>query len=514
MAERDLWELANAKKGMLRFSTLFTAQNVRDHISDEAGLEKAIAWCKQTAVTRVYIESYRSKLTVERSVLERAKRAFEQAGFDVSGCVTTTEVGKQSTGWKIIDCYTDKPTQKHLLEIFAYTASVFDEIMIDDFYFTDCECEECEAARGAQSWAEYRCDLLLKLSKDCILGPARAANPNVKIILKYPQWYDRFHLRGYAVERETREYDKIWIGTETRDPDSERWGKRAQYMAYYIMRWLGEIGGAKTGGGWFDPFGTSPPTYVEQARQTVLGDAKEALLFCYGALQEKTGPANVVALRKEIPGLFELAALVRDKPIRGVPAPKPPDSDPGAERHVFDYVGMLGIPLVPTAQVPEEGPVFLSVHALKDRGLGTKLERMIAAGTPLLVTDGLREALGDRVNLDAQNVQVLRVAGEPRSVLAMDREPLGKLREQLLAPLGIGFDAPSGVALYLMGEALVVIENFNDARVDVEFRRGDLKAAERLLQLPSEAEASPAVEAGVLRLGLGPRSLVAVTVRG
>ena len=38
----DLWELANEKKDLLRFSTLFTAQNARDLLSDQSGLEKAI----------------------------------------------------------------------------------------------------------------------------------------------------------------------------------------------------------------------------------------------------------------------------------------------------------------------------------------------------------------------------------------------------------------------------------------------------------------------------------------
>ena len=34
--------------------------------------------------------------------------------------------------------------------------------MIDDFWFTDCECDECRKARGDQSWAEYRCDLMVE----------------------------------------------------------------------------------------------------------------------------------------------------------------------------------------------------------------------------------------------------------------------------------------------------------------------------------------------------------------
>lgn len=44
---------------------------------------------------------------------------------------------------------------------------------------------------------------------------------------------------------------QIWVGTETRDYDNKRWGRKVQYEAYYIMRWLGEIGGSKTGGGRF-----------------------------------------------------------------------------------------------------------------------------------------------------------------------------------------------------------------------------------------------------------------------
>ena len=88
---------------------------------------------------------------------------------------------------------------------------------------------------------------------------------------------------------------------------------------------------------------------MEQARQTVLAGAKEMLLFCYGSLQRDTGPANVEKLRTEIPGLFQLAKLVRNKPPKGIAAPKPPNSDAFQEQYVYDFVGMLGLPLVPTA---------------------------------------------------------------------------------------------------------------------------------------------------------------------
>ena len=185
-----LWELANDNKDVLRIATLFTAQNVRDHLGSDEGIETAIAWCKATGITHVFVETFRGNYTVPRPLLERAKARFTEADFDVSGCVTTTRVGKPSTGWEIIDCYTDVPTQEHLQRIFEYTASIFDEIMIDDFLFTDCTCDACQAARGQKSWAEYRCDLMTKVSRDRILKPARAVNPNTKVLIKYPQWYE------------------------------------------------------------------------------------------------------------------------------------------------------------------------------------------------------------------------------------------------------------------------------------------------------------------------------------
>ena len=508
----DLWKLANEKKELLRFSTLFTAQNVRDLLSDQEGLRKAIEWCRQTAVTHVYVESFRDGYTAERTALERAKEAFVNAGIDVSGCVTTTQVGKRGTGWTNIDCYTDVPTQEHLQEIFEYTASLFDEIMIDDFLFIDCECEECRAAKGDKSWAEYRSDLMVQVSRERILKPAKAKNPNVKIIIKYPQWYDDFHNRGYEVVRETHYFDKIWVGTETRDPDNERHGRKAQYEAYFIMRWLGTIGGEKTGGGWFDPYGTSPPTYVEQARQTVLADAKEALLFCYGSLLRDTGPANVEKLRTEIPALFELAEIVRGKPIEGVLAPKPPNSEPHDEQYVFDFVGMLGLPLVPAAEITAAEAAFLSVHALKDQELVPKLKQMMEAGKPLLITDGLRERLKDRMALEADNVQILRVGGDPRSLLEMDRASLLDLREKMLEPFGVTFDAPNKVSLYLIGDDHIVIENFNDEGVDVQFRMTGLKSAEDVATLPIEGEIELKLEGDELDVSISPRSMVAIRI--
>ncbi|MHC4327279.1 MAG: hypothetical protein ACYSWW_04045 [Planctomycetota bacterium] len=508
---QTLWDLANQNKDLLRISTLFTAQNVRDHLSDEQGIGRAVVWCKKTGVTHVFIETFRSNYTAERKLLERAKSRFESEGFDVSGCVTTTIVGKKSTGWNLISCYTNEKTQNHLQEIFEFTASIFDEIMIDDFLFTDCQCDECKTARGNQSWADYRCQLMVGMSRDRILAPARAVNPDVRIIIKYPQWYDNFHNRGYEVLRQTADYERIWVGTETRDFENERWGGKVQYEAYYIMRWLGEIGGDKTGGGWFDPYGTTEDTYVEQARQTVLADAKEMLLFCYGSLQKDTGPANVEKLRAEIPGLFKLAQLVRGKPIRGIAAPKPPNSDAGGEQYVFDFVGMLGLPLVPTAKIDTDAEAaFFSEHALKDPQFPAKLETMLNAGKPVLITDGLAGSL-DGVNLRDGSLTALKVTGKPRNLLGLTREQLKPIRDKLLAPFGMKFDAPNKVALYLIGSNCLIVENFNDEPINVSIEFSQPVEVRKKLVLPLEGSVDVSCSGRKLSLTeMTPRTLVAV----
>ena len=454
---------------------------MKNHFARVGGIEKAIDWCKRTAVTKVYVETFRDGYQAERTALQHAKERFLEAGFDVSSCVTTTQVGKKSTRWNIIACYTDLPTQARVQAIFEFTASLFDEIMIDDFWFTDCACAECDAARLAKtvslgdkmfrvasdSWEDYRGELMVRLSRERVLGAAKRVNPKARLIIKYPQWYDTFHERGYDVARETDDFDRIWVGTETRDYSDQRWGGTVQYEAYFIMRWLGGIGGRKCGGGWYDWLGTTERTYIEQARQTVLAGARESLLFCYSGLQGGTGPKNVEALRANIPELFDVAKQMRRREIVGIAAYKPPNSHGGNEKRVFDFVGMLGLPLVPCHAFPTKASAaFFSVHALKDADFAAKLSRFIKTGKPVLLTDGLAQQLTNIVSLEAANIRILPVKGDPKSLLQLSQAALDDLRAPLLRPFKTSFNAPNRVALYLFRDGSSVIENFTDEAVN------------------------------------------------
>jgi hypothetical protein len=492
-AAADLWNLAKANQDVHRFSTLFTAQQVRDQLSSEGGIDAAIDWCRKTAVTKVYVEVFRDGYQAQRQALQHAKQRFQAAGIEVSGCVTTTGIGKLTRG-KLVSCYTDLATQDQLQQIFEYAASLFDETMIDDFWFTDCQCPQCDAARAAKtvtvgtqtypvsgdSWEDYRCELLVRLSQQRMLAAAKRINPKARLIIKYPQWYDRFHERGYEVLRETAAFDRIWVGTETRDYRDRRWGGTPQYEGYFIMRWLGGIGGAKCGGGWFDPYGTTEQTYLEQARQTVLGGAQESMLFCYGSLLTGTGPANVATLRRNIPELLAVAAEVGRRRVVGLAAYKPANSHPEKEPRVFDFVGMLGVPLVPCHEFPVDAPAaFFSVQALKDADLPARLTRFIASGKPVLLTDGLKQQLAGKVDLAASNVYVLTVGGELKRLLDLPQPELDRLRVPLLRPFGHSLHAPSRVAFYPFADGSFVIENFNDEAVTVDLDGAHRQVASR-----------------------------------
>jgi hypothetical protein len=523
---QPLWDAAKKNKDVLRISTLFTAQDVRDHLSSPEGLDKAVKWCKETGLTRVFIETFRGPYRAEREALEGARDRFLKEGFDVAGCITPVHIGKGTVGgWGLVSCYTSEKTAAEFESIFEYTASIFDLIMIDDFLFTECTCEECVEARGNKTWSQFRCDQLVKFSQDHIIKVAKARNPNAKIIIKYPLWYDSFHDRGYEVVRQSRDYDYTWVGTETRDYNYDvKPGGDVQYNAFFIMRWLDGIGGGKAGGGWIDALGTTPKTYVEQARQTVLGNGKEIMLFHYGSLLTEsnsyggwpgTPTANIIAFKQELPLLFDLARSIKGKPLKGIYLPKLPNSDNVNERYIFSILGMLGLPLVPGHEFAGDyGSVIYTTHALKEPGLSGKLSAILASGKQVLITEELANRLTDQEILKNKNLMVLKVDPDPKKLLKLTQEELKPLRDKLMAPLGMKFDAPNKVSIYLMGDNTLILENFNDNPVDVTLEMSKVTSVLTKLTIPADGKSVVARNNNVISIkGISPRTLVAFEYR-
>ncbi len=525
-APENIWALAKDWSDVHRFSTLFTAQDIGAYLGSEESLEQAIQWCRDTGVTKVFLETFRGNQTANRDQLIRARDRFRAEGFIVHGCITPTQMGKLSTGWNIISCYTNEATRAQSREVFKYAAELFDVIMIDDFLFTDCECDECRAAKGDRSWDDYRLELMARASKEDMIDVAKAANPRAELIIKYPEWYDRFHQRGYGVVRQTDIFDWTWIGTETRDPDSERWGKKPQYGAYWLSQWAKAVSGDKLGGGWFDPYGTSPATYVEQARQTILGQCHESMLFCFNALNRDSGPENVTRFRSEFEGLLHLAEFVRNEPTRGVGTYKIPNSEGQRDFYIFNFLGMLGIPLTAETEFPESAPsLVLTEHAAGDLELDAKLSAVIQADKPVLLTSNLRDRLSDAMKdkLKNPNVSVLDLSPNPpeaetfygvlnsvRNLAGWKREDLGALRAPLLKALGIEFDAPGNVSIYLYGPDKAVIENFRDEAVEVSLTSNGRPAGMATVALTLGEGETKIVKHDAATIKLAPRALIAL----
>lgn len=518
--------LSTAKAANVSWSTIITAQTVRDMLSTPQGREQALQFCHRLHIKKVYIEVFRDGYEADPGTLRTARDFFRRAGFEVSGAVATTAIGKPSTGSKIVACYTNQANQRRLAHIFHDAASFFNEIIIDDFFFTDCQCSECAAAKGRLSWQQYRKNLMLRVSRDDVIGPARQANPGVHIILKYPQWYDKFQDRGYSVSAETKLYDRIWVGTELRDPSSERWGHKQQYLGFFIYRWLHDIGGQKTGGAWFDPYGTNPVLYLDQAYISVLAGAPEILLFNLGTLDSAQYAGQVNALISREDNLDVLSKLVGD--WRGIPAYKPPSSDPGTEPDIFDQIGMLAIPLLPTSNFPAQAQVaFFADYALADANFVPELTRFLDRGGTALVTEDLARRLNqdprlpgsaeiqlasgeDFKTIDEGRGRIVVISDALPKITYVDSEdrieqPDPALRSALLSLrhtvekfVPTSLDAPPRVAVFPMGSRVAVM-NFTELPVDCHLTRRGARAT-ALNQLFSTPGAALAGDHETLRL--------------
>ena len=510
----------------VEWSTLFTAQDVRDHLSTDAGRQEALEFCRKMGITKVYLESFRDGYQAPEGTLKLARDFFRQAGVKVSGGVATTGIGKPSTGWEIAACYTHRQNQERLESIFRFTAALFDEIMVDDFFFTDCECSECATAKGSLSWPQYREKLMMQMSRERVVGPAHAVDPNVRVIIKFPQWYDRFQERGYVPDQEAAIFDRIWVGTELRNPSSDEWRNKQQYEGYFIYRWLTDVGGSKTGGGWFDPYGTTPTLYLDQPLTTILAGAPEVFLFHYGMLISPEYHAQAEALGARRVQYEKLATLVSG--WTGIPTYKPVSSDPGEEAYVLDEIGMLGIPEAPTAHFPEDArAAILTTQALGDAELVPKLARLLAHGGTAFISEPLAHRLNGDPRLPTpapldlekgQYVKTQEVGGGKVVVFSealphltqVDgqnrieqptpelRDALENLRRQVADFTVTSLDAPPRVAVYPLGGHVAVV-NYTELPVACRLT-GLAGMAHKLIQLYAIDGARLASDGGTLRL--------------
>lgn len=390
LSRPQAWLTAQENINDLRLSTYATASRVREMAEDPAAREEVRDILQRYGVTRIYLEVYRSGVVLTPRELITVRDFFQGAGVSVVGGIATVpggETGVPANAGLSWFNWQDPKTQNDLAAIMRDVAPVFDTFIVDDFLCTGDLSEISDAARGDRSWADYRRDLMTAVSEKVLIGPAKEANPDLHIIVKYPQWYDRFHLFGYDVERFPDLYDEVWVGTETRGQYTQRFGFTQPYEGFVNYRWLAGIAGEKIGGAWFDYGDCDGTDFVEQAWQTVLAGANEIVLFNLGNVLSDHPGTDLLAA--DFPELADLARAVKANPVVGVAAYKPPHSDAGTDSYIMDVVGMLGVPIVPTHTFPMNSQtIFLPTQAAKDPDIAAKIDEALKQPRTIVFTTG------------------------------------------------------------------------------------------------------------------------------
>lgn len=352
---------------------------------------------------KVYLEPFREGVFASEEQLRMCKEVFDQNGIRTEGGITTSmpDIPGHESKQRMFNtfCYNDEAMLSTLQKVSELNAKVFDAFIIDDFFFTNCTCDACRAAKEAYnqthqitdgSWQAYRTHRMYEVSKEYVIEPAKAVNPNCRITIKYPNWMEAYQETGYDPLSQKDIFDAIYTGTETRDPVNTD-QHLPRYLSYSLMRYMEDMAPGRNGGGWFDPFDCRLlDYYLEQAYLTAFAKPREMMMFCFQAL---VNSVNVPALGFMLDKLDALLSNLGN-PI-GIPCYIPNASQ--GEDNVQDYLGMHGFPIVTTLWFKEDAPVMLLTQASAyDENIISKLEQYVASGHKAIVTSGFVKATLDK----------------------------------------------------------------------------------------------------------------------
>ena len=169
------------------------------YYADLDTVEEAIRYFqKRLPLTKVYLETHRGMYDIEESKMRAVKELFHRYGIETGGAIapTLSIPGHEKNTLYDVICYQDPVYRKAFLDIVRYTASLFDEIILDDFFFTSCRCEDCIKEKGQRTWADFRLKQMADFSEEMVRA-AKEVNPKCNFIIKYPNWYESYQECGY-----------------------------------------------------------------------------------------------------------------------------------------------------------------------------------------------------------------------------------------------------------------------------------------------------------------------------
>jgi hypothetical protein len=377
----------------------------------------------QLKVDKVYLETHRDGVIPDRETIASAKRFFESRGIRVAAGIAT--VANERNLYQSF-CYSTPADRKKLKDIVEYTAGQFDEIILDDFFFTNCKDDACVKAKGDKSWTQFRLEQMDEVARDLVVKPTKKINPRVKVVLKFPNWYEHYQGLGYNLEAGVKYFDGIYTGTETREPFNNAQHLQ-QYQGYLIVRYLENADPGRNGGGWVDTGGMRyADRYAEQLWLTLFAKAPEITLFDLRQIQRPMQPSDRGAWQDLHPSfdfdqmmasvrpdagtsaapatISRAAGFVFDRvdaflgklgqPV-GLKSYKPVNSV--GEDYVHNYLGMIGIPFELTPKFPTDAhTVFLAESAGADPDIVSKIKKQLMNGKNVIITSGLLRALQNR----------------------------------------------------------------------------------------------------------------------
>ena len=375
-------------------------------------------------VDQVFIEDYRSGVSADDAAIARVKQFFVSQGVAVAGGMAMLGAGR-SAQFQTLD-YTVAADRELASRMSALLARHFDTFVLDDLYFFNTKSDSDIAAKGRQSWAQFRMRTMDEVSRDLILEPAKAANPNVKVIIKFPNFYPSFQEMGFDLKNEPKIFPEIWTGDETRyAPTTDQ--QLRPYESYEIFRYFENIAPGRNGGGWVDPIAMQYlDRYAGQLWDTILAKAPAINLFQYTDLLQIANPGNRDAWER-LPTTFNYFDMVRQccGGFPGMPGARDPllaDAVEYALRKVDDAAGtlgepvglatyrpydstgedflpetagMAGIPIEMYPQWPAAETVFLTQAAATDPNIVSRIERHLRGGGNAIITSGLLNAIQD-----------------------------------------------------------------------------------------------------------------------
>ncbi|ADX83616.1 hypothetical protein [Saccharolobus islandicus] len=325
---------------------------------------------KELGVSKVYLENYRDGLTLDANTMVKFKEVFGKQ-FEVAGGMAIGTWGEgwgemENFGFKVV-CLADERNRELVKRVVEEHASVFDEIIIDDFWANWCHSEIdvklfnsmyglnftrdtlVKMLRDpvvSRLWCDYSSSLVYNVSRDYVVEPAKRINGKIKITLKVAEWREDFYHKGLKLDKLSEIFDNIYVGTEARE-------YTARYGSLYIVDYVRGIVGDKLKGVWFDTFiggeggdYGSLKTYLQQFILSAFGLTEELTLFEAGDILDlerwhlfegiKENKEKVQKWRVDIKEYGNMG--LKRLPVQHFVPQR-------VDKYVEDHLGIIGIPL-------------------------------------------------------------------------------------------------------------------------------------------------------------------------